>query len=138
MPVEVTWGNPEHTYTIFKFTGKWTWDEYYQSINDGQELIADTPGMVNILIDVTEANLVPENLLSHTSRSMNRPPREFALAVVVTDSNFVKILVGILDKLFGKKTHFPVVRTLPEAHELLREYDQEHGRTGVSSTSQVN
>ena len=32
MSITVTWGNAEKTYTVFRFEGKWTWDEYHQSI----------------------------------------------------------------------------------------------------------
>ena len=43
MPISVTWGNPDKTYTVFRFEGKWTWDDYHQSISDGVALVKDCP-----------------------------------------------------------------------------------------------
>jgi hypothetical protein len=120
VPLDVTWGNPEKTYTIFKFTGRWTWDEYHAAIQKGVSLIEDIPYTVNILLDLSECNLFPSNMLSHFGTSMQRPPRDFDLAVIVTTSGFVQTFATIIDKVYGKKgTRFKVVKTLPEAHAML-------------------
>lgn len=123
MPIEVTWGNLEKTYTIFTFNGTWSWDEYYNAIKTGSELIADVPYIVNIVIDMTGSELLPNNLLSHSNSSMRQPPRHFDLAVIVTNSAFIKMFGQILDRLFKNKTRFRVVNTLEDAHQMLREYD---------------
>jgi hypothetical protein len=39
-----------------------------------------------------EAALLPDNVLSHSSSSMRHPPREFDLAVIVTQSTFVQMM----------------------------------------------
>ena len=120
MPIDVTWGNSDKTYTVFKFMGRWTWDEYHAAVKAGTELIRDIPDNVDILIDMRDSNLFPNNMLSHFGASMQRPPREFELAVIVTTSAFVKAFAGIIDKVYGKKnTHFKVVKTIEEAHALL-------------------
>src|SRR5258706_8312586 len=76
LALDVTWGNPEKTYTVFKFSGRWTWDEYHAAVKKGTTMTADIPYNVNILIDMTECNLFPNNMLSHFGASMQRPPRE--------------------------------------------------------------
>jgi hypothetical protein len=125
LALEVTWGNPEKTYTIFKFSGRWTWDEYHAAVKQGTMMIEDISYNVNILIDMTECNLFPNNMLSHFGASMQRPPREFDLAVIVTTSGFVQTFATIIDKVYGKKgTRFKVVKTLAEAHTLLASANQ--------------
>ena len=120
MPIDVSWGDPEKTYTIFKFSGKWTWEDYHAGVKAGSELIKDIPYNVNILIDMTTCNLFPNNMLSHFGASMQRPPREFDLAVIVTTSGFVQAFANMIDKVYGKKgTRFKVTKTLEEAHALL-------------------
>jgi hypothetical protein len=121
VPIDVTWGDDQKTYTIFKFSGKWTWDEYHAGVQAGVNLIKDIPYNVNILLDMAECNLFPNNMLSHFGTSMQRPPRDFDLAVIVTTSGFVQAFASIIDKVYGKKgTRFKVVKTLDEAHAMLR------------------
>lgn len=125
MPIEVTWGNPEKTYTVFKFIGVWTWDEYYGAIETGASLIEDVPYKVNILLDMSECRLFPGNLLSHSASTMRQPPRQFDLAVVVSETSFVRVLVTILDRLFSPKgTRFRLAATRTEAEAMFRTYDQ--------------
>jgi hypothetical protein len=123
MPINVTWGNAEQTYTIFKFTGKWTWEEYHQAVSAGYEMVKDKPYTVNILIDIMDSNLFPSNMLSKFGSSMQRPPKDFDLAIVATRSGFAQSIARILDTLYGKHTRFKVVKTLEEAHALLAEHD---------------
>jgi hypothetical protein len=121
VPLDVSWGDDQKTYTIFKFSGKWTWDEYHAGVQTGVSLIKDIPYNVNILLDMTECNLFPNNMLSHFGASMQRPPRDFDLAVIATTSGFVQAFASIIDKVYGKKgTRFKVVKTLDEAHAILR------------------
>jgi hypothetical protein len=120
MPIDVTWGNAAKTYTVFKFTGRWTWDDYHAAVKAGSDLIQDIPDNVDILIDMRDSNLFPNNMLSHFGSSMQRPPREFELAVIVTTSGFVKSFAGIIDKVYGKQgTRFKVVKTVEEGRALL-------------------
>ncbi len=123
MAITVNWGNPEKTYTIFKFMGKWTWDEYYASIKAGSDLIENVPYTVNILLDLSECNLFPSNLLSHAGASMKQPPRAFDLAVIVSTSGFVNAIMGLIERLYGKKTRFKVVKTMDEARTIFAEHD---------------
>ena len=125
LPLDVTWGNPEKTYTVFKFSGRWTWDEYHAAVKKGSTMIQDIPYNVDILIDMSDCKLFPNNMLSHFGASMQRPPREFDLAVIVTTSGFVQTFATIIDKVYGKKgTRFKVVKTLDEAHAILASVNQ--------------
>lgn len=127
MSILVEWGNEQKTYTVFKFVGKWTWEEYHQSISEAYELVKDCPYTVNILLDITECHLFPQNLLSHFGGSMRQPPKSFDLAVVATSSRFVEVLARTIEKLYGRqKTRFQVVRTLEEARQIFVEHDRLH------------
>ena len=72
MPITVTWGNAEQTYTCFKYVGNWTWAEYFESINQGYGLTKDVPYTVNIMLDLTEAKLIPDGIFSTIQSSMRR------------------------------------------------------------------
>lgn len=124
MPIQVSWGNEQKTYTIFKFVGKWTWDEYHRAVAEGYSLVKDVPYTVNILIDMMECRLFPQNLLSHFGSSMSQPPKAFDLAVIATSSRFIEVLAATIEKLYGKdKTRFKVARSMEQAHKMLAEND---------------
>ncbi|HVU13798.1 MAG TPA: hypothetical protein VHD90_21120 [Phototrophicaceae bacterium] len=121
MPIHVSWGNPDKTYTVFTFEGKWTWEEYYRAVAQAFEMVKDCNYTVNILIDMLNCNLFPQNLLSHLGASMQHAPRPFDLAVVVTSSRFIEMIASTIEKLYGKRqTRFKVTKTLDEAHALLK------------------
>jgi hypothetical protein len=135
MTIRVSWGNPEKTYTVFTFEGKWTWEEYHQSIKDGFELVKDIPYTVNILIDVSNSNLFPQNLLSHFGSSMRQPPKAFDLAVVLTSSRFVETLANMLNRLYGKKTRFRAVRSMDDAKKLFAAQDAPKAQPAAPSAT---
>ena len=97
MSILVEWGNEAKTYTVFKFVGKWTWEEYHQSISEAYELVKDCPYTVNILLDITECHLFPQNLLSNASSTLKLAPRETDIIVVVTTSHFIEALLRTLE-----------------------------------------
>jgi hypothetical protein len=131
MPIHVTWGNPEKTYTVFEFTGRWTWDDYHGAVKAGYEMVKDVPQTVNILLDIRNSNLFPSNMLSHFRTSMDRPPKQFDLAVVVSNSGFVQAIARIIDTLYGKKgVSFKIVKTIEEAEALFKAHDQQNVSTG--------
>jgi tRNA A37 threonylcarbamoyladenosine dehydratase len=127
MPIHVGWGNDQKSYTVFRFDGTWTWEEYYKSIAEAYELVKDCPYTVNILLDLMECRLLPQNLLSHVGSSMKQPPKSFDLAVVATSSRFVEVLARTVEKLYGRqKMRFQVTRTLEDAQKIFVEYDRLH------------
>lgn len=124
MPIRASWGNEKKTYVVFTFEGKWTWEEYHRAIAEAFELVKDCTYTVNILIDLLDSHLFPQNLLSHFGSSMKQPPRAFDVAVIVTSSRFVEVLARTIEKLYGKqRTRFQVAKTLEEAERILVQFD---------------
>lgn len=124
MPIHVSWGNPQKTYTLFRFEGKWTWEEYHAAVAQGFELVKDCDYTVNILIDMMECRLFPQNLLSHFGTSMRQPPKAFDIAVIATSSRFIEVLASTIEKMYGKQqTRFRAVRSVEKAHQILADHD---------------
>ena len=122
MPIHVSWGNDQKTYTVFTFEGKWTWEEYHQAIAEAFQLVKDCSYTVNILIDMSSCHLFPQNLLSHVGSSMKQAPKHFDLAVIVTSSRFVELLASTIDRLYGQRdTHLRVAKNLEDGHRLLQQ-----------------
>jgi tRNA A37 threonylcarbamoyladenosine dehydratase len=124
MPIHVSWGNPQKTYTLFRFEGKWTWEEYHEAVAQGFELVKDCDYTVNILIDMMDCRLFPQNLLSHFGTSMRQPPKAFDIAVIATASRFIEVLASTIEKMYGKQqTRFRVARSVEKAHQILADHD---------------
>ncbi len=124
MAVHISWGNEAKTYTVFEFVGKWTWDEYYQARSEGIEMVKSVPHTVNLIVDYTQSSFFPNNMLSNFGSSLDKVPKSFDLAIIVTQSNFVLALANMIAKLpFGKGVKFKVVKTMDEAHAIFAKYD---------------
>lgn len=127
MSILVHWGNEQKTYTVVRYENTWTWEEYHQSINKAYELVKDYPYTVNILLDMMECHLLPQNLLSNIGGSMQMPPKAFDLVVVATSSKFVEMLGHAIERLYGsEKTRFQITKSLEDARQILEEYDRLH------------
>ena len=127
MPIHVSWGNEQKTYTLFRFENKWTWDEYHRAIDEANELVKDCGYTVNVLVDVTQCHLFPQNLLSNVRSSVLQHSHKTDLVVVVTTSRFVEMLLHTLEKVTGKQSlHLRVVHTLEEGGQILAEHDRLH------------
>lgn len=125
MPIHVSWGNAEKTYTCFTYTGNWTWAEYYQSIEHGYALTKDLPHTVNILLDLSDARLFPTGLLTNIQSSMEHPPRHFTVAAIVSTSPYVMTVANMIDRVYGRQgTQFKIFKTRAEAEAYLAEYDR--------------
>ena len=126
MPIHVSWGNEEKTFTIFRFENKWTWEEFYHSIDAAHELVRNSAYIVNTLVDVAQCHLFPQNLLSNVRSVLQQPIRDTDLIVVVTTSRFIEMLLHTLEKLYDRrKLRFEVVSTLQAGMQLMAEYDRQ-------------
>jgi hypothetical protein len=124
MPATIEWDDDAKTRTLFTFDGKWTWEEYYQARAKGIEMVNSVPHTVNLIVDYTHSSFFPDNMLSNFGSSLQKVPKDFDLAVIVTNSNFVIAMVNMISKLtFGRKVKFRVTRSLDEARAIFAKYD---------------
>ena len=125
MPIQVSWGSAQKTYTLFRFESPWTWQEYYQSLDTARALVGDLPYVVNTLVDISECRLFPQNLLSNASSTLKLASREADIIVVVTTSHLIEALLHTLEKLYERrKVRFQIARTLHEGRQILADYDR--------------
>jgi hypothetical protein len=124
VPVNISWGNEAKTYTVFEFEGKWTWSEYFTARSQGIKMVMSVPQIVNLIVDYRNSAFFPENMLSNFGSSLQKVPKDFDLAVIVTRSSFVIAIVNMISRLsFKSNVKFKVVKTMEEAHALMAKYD---------------
>jgi hypothetical protein len=66
--------------------------------------------------------MFPRNMLSHFGSSMDHNPKEFDLAVIVTESAFAIAMLNMLSKL-RKKSKFRVAKTRVQAETILEDFE---------------
>lgn len=122
MAVQINWGNEQKTFTVFEFIGSWTWEEYYAARDAGVKMVNTVDHTVNIIVDISQSSVFPQNMLTHFRSSVNQAPRPFDLCVIVSQSRFIEALVNVLSRL-KLMTKFRLVKTREEAIKILAEHD---------------
>ena len=127
MPIHVTWGNEQKTYTFLQFENGWTWDEYYRSIDEANALADECGCKINVLVDISACRVFPQNLLSNIRSAVIQHAGETDVVIVVSTSRLIETLLRTLEKITNKqRLHVRVVRTLEEGRQILAEYDRLH------------
>jgi hypothetical protein len=130
MPIHVQFDNELRTIIRYEFIGRWTWQEYHQTIQKAYELAKPVPYTVNMILDFSRGNALPHNALSMFGTSMKTPPRAFDFAVFVSESSFIQMLVTVFQRIHrevGAKLIY--VRTLKEAREVAEKRQSVEGNT---------
>lgn len=70
MPVQVDWLDNQQDIVILRFTGTWTWDEFFPARQQARELIQTVDHTVHIILDWTASDgRLPGNLISNLRRA---------------------------------------------------------------------
>jgi arabinogalactan endo-1,4-beta-galactosidase len=122
MSVKISWGNEAKTFTLFEFGEFWTWEEYYKARNQGIEMVNTVSHTVNIIVDFTGANMLPNNFLTNMRSSIQTVPRPFDLCVIVRPSPLFMTFINVLNKLKLPVKLVPA-KSLDEAYKLMQAHD---------------
>src|SRR4051794_17416160 len=108
MTIEVSWDNDEKTLLRFDFSGHWTLQEFSNAAQKSHTMISATPhqGPVATLLILSDKLYMPPNLFSLAQeRARHKHPRSI-VAVLVTESNFVIMLLKTLQKVYPAHASF--------------------------------
>ncbi len=134
MAIELTWDNPEHTILIYRYTERsFTWDEVYTALEQTEQMIADTPHPVGLVV-MLAANLeLPKNALAVGRTTMRQLKNLSCHTLVVVGMNTLyQTFTELASRLLpGVLPDAKYVRTLDEARALLQ---QHYPQTGSKAT----
>ncbi len=123
MGISVQWDNVDRTSLRYVYEGRWTWDELYRAVSEGNAMVGSVPHKVYIIIDVTHSSLIPQNALSQGMRVNAESPANMGLRIVVGANAFLRTLADVAAKVFGAtqggKLNMRLVGTLDEARALI-------------------
>ena len=124
MGVEVSWDNAEKTLIRYDFSGRWTLQEFSTATFAAHKLINEAPHQqpTATLLNFGEKLYMPPNIISFAQeRARHKHPRT-TIAILVTNSNFVIVLLKTLLKVYPDLGNFyGQAKTLDEGRLLAYE-----------------
>ncbi|MCU0514977.1 MAG: hypothetical protein MUE40_20670 [Anaerolineae bacterium] len=121
MPVNTTWADASQTILIHHYSGRWTWDEYHQSIQTTHTLLAGVDHPVHLIIDLTEGRLIPAgSFIEHLRGEGKRLPEQVGTIVLAGSGLMFKVIQRVMATLPQRSgRHVVMVDTLAQARQHL-------------------
>jgi hypothetical protein len=120
MGVTVNWNDETKSALHFKYSGKWTWEDYAEATTHGYELVHSMEHHPDVIADFSGTSMIPTHALTFPRSSFKQRQNSYGTVVIVSQSSLLDALLSIFRKVnadLGKKMY--VVKSLDEAHELL-------------------
>lgn len=122
MTMHVYWDSQQRHVLCAEAQGVWTWDEYYQAIQQMAEQIRTLRERVDIInIRGKGAQMPRGSAIPHFQRALKLLPNNAGAVVNVTTTPFARVMASVFIKLYpgtvGKKVFF--VASIEEARAFI-------------------
>jgi hypothetical protein len=125
MPVYTEWANEEHTIIRMHIQDPWEINEYLDASAQTQTLMKSVGYPVHLIIDLTEMNTFPKNLLSSITTINDHILPGQGLVIGVRFSPYLRAVTKVASRLFPRISYNLVyTHTLKEAYALIEAHDQ--------------
>lgn len=128
--IHVDWDNDQKTILKYTFIRQLKWEDYYQALRKGREMMATVTHHVCILNDMRQLEYFPPNFVSTARSVIADRPSNTGLAIFLTSSNFFKILHKVLAQVIPNvPTDYILVASEGEAYKRLNTWIKENNIT---------
>lgn len=120
MPVKSQWDNADKTIIRNDFEGNWTWEEYFEMIEQRNALMSSVDHRVDVIANMRPANMPTSGgALSSAKLSLSNVPPNHGIFVIVINT-MVGTMLDIF-KLFDRQTGISLhaAKSLEEAREII-------------------
>jgi hypothetical protein len=125
MTVQVGWDKGEWTIIRVRFEGEWVWDDLASGLEEVDALLISVDHRVDLIIDATGSQMIPNDLLQHIREIATPAGRENEGAKVVVGANgVVRAGYGLFRRMYGRQIKdrgLLFAGTLEEAYEIIAE-----------------
>jgi hypothetical protein len=122
MPIQVIWGNEEKTVILREMSGKWTWDEFFESQRTVNDMLEGIPQTIDQIFDVSRASALPQGALTQLRSATNQRAYNSGLRVVVGPNRFYEMMFAMLAKIMPHlKDSVVMVETMEDAYQVIQE-----------------
>jgi microcystin degradation protein MlrC len=136
MTVSVRWYDNDKTAVVFRFVGKWTWEEYFASRKEMRALQDTVNHLVDHIYDFQDAvGYAPTNVITNfAAATRDHHPNTSGIVVAITNDNaFFNTIARIFLQLyhtFTSRHEIVVVKTRYDVDEALDEQREKQRRDG--------
>lgn len=134
MKVSIDWDNDEQTIVRYTFEQGWDWQDLYAAMDNAGDMIETVPHSVDVLMDLSQSNLIPKNAISQIKRGYDNPKKpNIGLTVVVTPNSFMNAIVSMAKKIWsgGQDVwELEFVKTVEEAYSTIATRREEKATNG--------
>ena len=123
MTVSIQWDNDEHTIIRYKFEQGWGWTDLHTALDEAGKLVGTVEHEVDVIMDISTANLVPQGALSQINRAYRNPkPPNLGITVIIAHNTFLNAMVGMAKKIWGDNANWQLefVKTDEEGYALIK------------------
>lgn len=123
MPIHVFWDSSEQTIVRQELTGRWSAQEYIQSVMGMYDMMRTVPHRVHIVVDMTRTEDYPTLMIAFASRFNTQLPPNRGLTVGINIPTYLVSIVHIATRMYprlGRNVHF--ASTLDSAYEIVRQH----------------
>lgn len=128
MPLHVYWDDREQSILRCDSEGKWTWDEYHNSLNQVCDMARDIGHRVDLInVELPGASMPAGSPLPHFNRASKVLPDNVGLNIVVVRSAVVRAMASMMGKMPGNQMHtIKMVATIDEAMSAIAQDREKH------------
>ena len=126
MGIKLDWGDYDNNFAVMTVVGKWSGDEFYNSMSRLVEMSHETENKIEFMVDIRNSVTPPNNLMTLIRTILNRPlPRNIKKVVVISSSSFWNRIYGMVETMYADKIGIPVifVKTVDEAYQTLEFFE---------------
>ena len=101
MTVTMAWDDTDKTIMLCNSQGRWTWEEYHETLTQIVEYFKETDNRVDLIITRDpHASMPSGSPMPHFQRAMRVMPPNVGLVALVNTNGFARALVSMFSKLF--------------------------------------
>ena len=126
MGIAIHWDNSEKTVVRFVYNGKWTWEEFYNTIAQANAMMDTVSRPVVSIIDMRSSNYLPPGAAIHIRNVIRQSQshNNSGISVFLQADMIVKAMIDVLRKAYPDilaNTNWIYAKTLEEAQILAQE-----------------
>lgn len=125
MPVSIRFEENNHI-VVWVFEGAWKWEEYYEIRGTVNTTIASFDHPVDMIIDMTRSQLLPQNLMTHAGGAARSAPTNINMTIFVGSNAMLRAFFKMFSRLYttirpGKIQDIHIVPKLEDAYAILQQ-----------------
>jgi hypothetical protein len=120
--IELSWITSEQKTIRANFVGRWTWDDYYASIDQMRLMTKELSYPVDLIFDLQRSALISLTAPIHGDHLLRLMSGKIGTIVIVADNTYIKMLFLTFQQVYRKwSAKVMLVETIDQAHAAIHQ-----------------